>query len=106
MAKYLPKYDKACSEETRLNDKVNEARNKINIIRPNLDDLDVKREKARQEYDRYDQEYQSIKDEIERINREMNSMDDKNDAEHPDPDTAVSMKNEQQDKEECLEGEG
>lgn len=106
MAKYLPKYDKACSEETRLNDKVNEARNKINIIRPNLDDLDVKREKARQEYDRYDQEYQSIKDEIERINREMNSMDDKNDAEHPDPDTAVSMKSEQQDKEECLEGEG
>lgn len=76
--KFLPQYNKACSDETILNDKVSETRQKINSIRPSLDELDKKRVKAWQEFNEYDQEYQSIKTQIERINREINDIGRKN----------------------------
>lgn len=124
--KILSQYDKVCSDETILNDKVSETRKKINLIRPDLDELDKKRRKAQQEFNEYDQEYKSIKEQIERVNREINDIgskdvsilqEEKKDAapecrgaellsDGPDPDMDVSVETGEQDGAERPAGEG
>lgn len=124
--KFLPQYNRACSDETILNDKVGETRQKINSIRPSLVELDKKRRKALQEFNEYDQEYQSIKAQIERVNREINDIgrknvpvprEEKKDAapecrgagllsDRQDPDKAASVETGGQDGTEYPAGEG
>ena len=124
--KFLPQYNRACSDETILNDKVGETRQKINSIRPSLVELDKKRRKALQEFNEYDQEYQSIKAQIERVNRDINDIrrknvpvprEEKKDAapecrgagllsDRQDPDKAASVETGGQDGTEYPAGEG